>query len=65
MTDERTFEMSCIFLHETHNAVQIRDPATDEEVWLPLSLVAEMHKNADHTGTIVMAEWIARKKGLC
>ena len=59
-----TFEMACIFKVETDKAVLIYDPASEEEVWIPLSQVCEMHKNKKGEGTIVMTEWIAKQKGL-
>ena len=62
-----TFEIACVFLAETDSAVKIFDPASDEEFWIPLSQVEEIHgRKADKTGegTIVMSDWIARQKGL-
>jgi hypothetical protein len=58
------FEMSCHFKHETDNAVLIIDPASGEELWIPLSQVEEMHHDKNGDGTIVMSAWIAKKKGL-
>lgn len=67
--DGPIFEMACHFTGaETDKAVQIVDPATGEQIWLPLSQVHEMHGRKDRersTGTIVMSEWIAKQKGLC
>ena len=37
---------------------------TDEELWLPLSQVDSMHFDQNDDGTIVITDWIARKKGL-
>jgi hypothetical protein len=62
-----TFEIACTFKHETDSAVMILDHASGEEIWIPLSQVEEMHgKRSDGTGegSIVMSDWIARKKGL-
>lgn len=62
-----TFELACTFVHETDAAVCIIDPASGEQLWIPLSQVEEMHgKKADGTGegSIVMSDWIAKKKGL-
>ncbi len=64
MHDDPTFELACSKKHETDNAVLIYDPATDEDIWIPLSQVEEMHFDKNGNGTIVMSEWIARKKGL-
>ena len=59
-----TFELACIFLHETDNAIQIEDPATGEILWIPFSQVEEVHRGPTKEGTIVMSRWIAEKKGL-
>lgn len=69
-----TYELSCVRLHETDSAVLILDPASGEELWIPLSQVSEMHfrnekdpadpQRSRAVGTIVMTEWIAKKKGL-
>lgn len=64
-----TYELSCTKLRETDNAVLVLDPATGENLWIPLSQVCEMHWQKDPqgdraTGTVVMTEWIAKKKGL-
>ena len=60
-------EIACIFKASSDNAVVIYDPATDEYLCIPLSQVEEMHgrkKDGTGEGTIVMSDWIARKKGL-
>jgi hypothetical protein len=62
--DHETFELTCIKKLESNAAVLIYDPASDEEVWIPLSQVDEMHFNPRGEGTIVMTAWIAKKKGL-
>lgn len=59
-----SYEFACTFVHETDNAVLVKDHASSEEVWLPLSAVLEMHKGARGEGTIEVEDWIARKKGL-
>ena len=59
-----SYEMACEFKRETDAAVLIYDPASEEDVWIPLSQVESMHKGKDGTGTIVMSDWIARTKGL-
>lgn len=58
------YEFACTFVHETDNAVLVRDPASDEEIWIPLSAVVSMHRNVRGEGTIEIEDWIARKKGL-
>jgi len=66
--DEPTYTMACIFMpYETGLAVQLIDPASGEQLWIPYSQVHEMHgrKIGERTeGTIVMTEWIAKQKGL-
>ena len=60
-------EMSCEFKKETDLAVLIHDPASGEDIWIPLSQVESMHgRQRDGTGhgTIVMSDWIAEQKGL-
>lgn len=63
-----SYEMACVFVTETENAVLIRDPATDKQHWLPLSQVEKMTKTKQPDGTkagaIVMTDWIATQKGL-
>ena len=61
---DATFEIACEFKHETDNAILIIDPATGEEIWIPLSQVEEIHRDKTGHGTIIMSAWIARKKGL-
>ena len=62
--DHETYELACIKKHETDNALLIYDPVSDEELWLPWSQVDETHFNDKGEGTVVMTEWIAKKKGL-
>lgn len=60
-----SFEFLCEFVHESENAVLIKDPTDDEEYWIPLSQVEEMsHDPKTNFGTIVMSDWIAKTKGL-
>lgn len=65
-----TFELACLFRAETDSACLIVDPASGEEIWIPLSQVEERHGQRDASGrfygegTIKMSDWIARKKGL-
>lgn len=65
-----TYELACKFLGETDAACRILDPASGEEIWIPLSQVEERHGKQDHQGrfigegTIKMTDWIAQKKGL-
>lgn len=60
-----TFEIACEFVHETDNAILIKDPMTEEEHWIPLSQVDEIHRdNKTKSGTLVMSDWIAKQKGL-
>lgn len=61
-----SFEMACEFVAETDSAVLIRDPASDEEIWIPLSQVDKIVRDSKgaKTGTITMSDWIASKKGL-
>jgi hypothetical protein len=60
--DEPVYETACTFLKETERAVLIN--THEEEMWIPLSQVKEMHKGKDGQGIIVMTAWIARKKHL-
>lgn len=65
-----SYSLACRFLHETDAACCILDPASGEEIWLPFSTVLERHGKQDThgrftgEGTIVMEDWVARKKGL-
>lgn len=60
----KTFELACRILHETDNAIQINDGTSDENLWIPLSQVEEIHRDKNGYGSIVMSEWIAKQKGL-
>lgn len=55
-------EIECSFVRETEAAVLIT--VHDENYWIPLSQVTEMHKAGKGTGSIVMSQWIANQKGL-
>ena len=60
-----SFEFACEFVHETDNAILIKDPTDNTEHWIPLSQVDEIHRDKDKKfGTIVMSDWIADQKGL-
>lgn len=65
-----SYELACLFKNETDAACLIVDPASGEEIWLPLSTVISRHGRQDHhgkfrgEGTIIMEDWIARQKGL-
>lgn len=60
--DEPTYQAVCTFLRESEKAVLI--DIDQEELWIPLSQVKEMHKGANGEGTIVMTAWIAKQKHL-
>ena len=60
-----SFEFACEFVHETTNAILIRDLKDAEEYWIPLSQVESIHRDKNKLyGTIVMSDWIAEQKGL-
>jgi hypothetical protein len=59
-----SYEFACVFKHETYDAVLVYDPATEEEIWFPLSQVEELHHDKSGNGTIVVSDWIAKQKGL-
>lgn len=60
--DEPIYEIACTFIRETEKAVLIN--THEEELWIPLSQIKEMHKSPSGTGTIVMTAWIAKQKHL-
>ena len=64
---QATFEMACIFVGpETEGAILVEDPVTNIQHWIPFSQVEEIHREGKtNLGTIVMTEWVAKKKGLC
>jgi hypothetical protein len=55
-------EIECSRERETDAAVLI--VVDGEEVWLPLSQIESMHFDARNEGTVRVASWLARKKGL-
>lgn len=58
-------ELSVLFKTETDSAVLVHDFASEEDIWIPLSQVEEMHRDPKtQVGTIVITDWIARQKGL-
>lgn len=57
-----TFEFSCKKLAETDSAIKVYDG--ENEHWIPLSQIEEMHFNRKGEGTMVVSDWIAEKKGL-
>lgn len=62
-----SYEIACTFVAESDAAVCIIEHVAMEKLWIPLSQVEEIHgRRPDGTGegTIVMTDWIARKKGL-
>lgn len=62
--NDKTFEFACERLRETDNAVLVLDPASGEEIWFPLSQVESLHFDKNEVGTLVVTEWIAKKKGI-
>lgn len=67
MSGKSGVELAVTFKAETTNAVLIYDHASEEEIWIPLSQVEEMHRPQGRfpkDGTIVITDWIARQKGL-
>jgi len=60
--DEPTYQAVCTFLRESEKAVLIE--IQQEEMWIPLSQVREMHKPPSGEGRIVMTAWIAKQKHL-
>lgn len=59
-----SYEIACYIKHETENAILIEDETLDEPIWIPLSQVDEIHRAKDGLATVVMTDWIARRKGL-
>lgn len=64
--DGPTVELAVIFKGaETGSAYKIKDPASGEEMWIPFSQTVERHGFlTGGEGTIIIAEWIAKQKGL-
>lgn len=59
-----SYQITCLVKHETDNAMLIYDYAHEEEFWIPLSQIHEIHRLGNDQATIVMTSWIARQKGL-
>lgn len=59
---EPTYQAVCTFLRESEKAVLIE--IQQEEMWIPLSQVREMHKSPNGEGRIAMSAWIAKQKHL-
>lgn len=59
-----TFEFACTKEGETDAAIKVTDHASGEQIWIPFSQVESMHFNDRGEGTMVVSEWIAKKKGL-
>lgn len=49
--------------YRTDKAIKVIDIESGVVDWVPLSQVDEIHEEPDGTFTIVMAKWLARKKG--
>jgi hypothetical protein len=58
-----SFELTCHIIHETDNAILVLDPASETEIWIPLSQVDEIHRHKD-SAVLKISDWIARQKGL-
>lgn len=56
-------ELSSKVLKETDKAILVHFSVVDKTHWIPLSQVSEIH-NDPETPTVVIASWIAAKKGL-
>ena len=63
--NHKGFELACEYRHETENALLIYDHESEDEHWLPLSAVQEIHghKVRGQAITVVIDEWLARKRG--
>lgn len=60
-----SFRVECSRVTETDDAVLVELAGHErEEVWFPLSQVDEMHFDARGNGYILIADWLARKRGL-
>ncbi len=58
-----SFRFDCFILHETDAAIKVHACDIDEDIWLPLSAVEEIHRTKP-TATLVVEEWVAKAKGL-
>ena len=56
-------ELSGKVIKETDKAILVHFSVVDETHWIPLSQVSEIH-NDPETPTVVIASWIAAKRGL-
>lgn len=56
-------ELQCIIKHETDASILVVLETTGEEIWLPLSQVTSIHREAKVRGVdrIFVADWLARK----
>jgi hypothetical protein len=60
-----SYEFACEFLRETDKAILVKEPVSEEEIWIPLSQVDEIHRDkGGRTGSLVVTDWIASQKGL-
>lgn len=57
-------EFECRVIRETEQAILVEHLESEEEIWIPLSLVHEIHKNKNNEGTIVIETWFAKKLGI-
>ena len=60
MTEQ--YRLECEYLTETEEALKVS--VHGEVHWFPLSTVDSITKRKDGTCTVVIAAWIAKKKGL-
>jgi len=66
MTHDRTYTFDCRRERETDAAILVTHLESGEQLWFPLSTVHETHfHNSTHLGSLIVDEWIAKKKGLC
>ena len=56
-------ELSGEVLKETDKAILVHFSVVEETHWIPLSQVSEIHNDSE-TPTVVIASWIAAKRGL-
>ena len=60
-------KLSVTFICDSHtgNAMKVYDHFSEEEVWLPLSLVETIDRHPDSdTIEITIPEWLAESKGM-
>lgn len=58
-----TFAFECDIIFERDASIKVVIVETGEEMWFPMSTVHEIHRTKPHA-TIIVDDWIARKKGL-